>query len=108
MVCKEKWWFGSSLWRVDWIRPQFKYWDTNTHNELNDRVLLPPAWKHAEKHGRPVPLAEDIEATIGCYIYGEVGDKRMVFHAGQGDSLFMGEAQQRWKEQGKNVIGGGS
>ncbi len=93
---------------MDFIKPLFKYWDTNTHNMLNDLVLLPPAWEHANANGRKVPLAEDIEATIGCYIYGKTDDPRMVFHAGHGDSLFMNEAQEKWRKEGKKVIGSGS
>ena len=108
LVVKEKWWFGSALWRVDFIKPKFKFWDTNTHNMLNDVVLLPPVVEHAKQAGRERPIASDVEEVLGTYIYGKTGDPRMVFHAGIGDSLWSGELQEKWRKEGVEIIGGGS
>ena len=32
LVIKEKWWFGSAIWRMSFIKPIFKFWNYNTHN----------------------------------------------------------------------------
>tara|TARA_Y100000310_G_C20697249_1_gene826584 strand:+ start:2468 stop:3334 length:867 start_codon:yes stop_codon:yes gene_type:complete len=109
MVVKEKWWFGSSIFRVSFIKPLYKWWDSNTHNLLNDEVLLPMAGacqgtppKYLNKK---IASPKQIEEHIGCYIFGKVGDKRMVFHAGIGASLWNGEQQKKWKAEGRTILG---
>lgn len=109
LVVKEKWWFGTSVWRTSYIKPLFRYWAVNTHNKLNDEVLLPLAgYKEGEKGTRKgivIPTPSDVEKNIGCYIYGKTADKRMVEHCGVGDSIFVGQFQKRMKEEGKKIIG---
>lgn len=110
LVVKEKWWFGPAVWRMDYIRPKFKWWPTNTHNLMNDLVLLPLAgfvqgdprnnWR-----GRKVPAPDDIEKHIGCYIYGKTGDPGMAEHTGFGDSIWSGEYQERMRKEGRKIIG---
>lgn len=109
LVVKEKWWFGSSIWRMGYIRPKFRFWPSNTHNLMNDKVLLPLAGylpgEGKDFEGKSIPSVEQIEKHIGCYIYGKTGDKRMVFHNGKDDSLWNGELLERWKEEGREIIG---
>lgn len=111
LVVKEKWWFGTSLWRTDYIRSKFKYWDSNTHNLMNDVVLLPLAGYRSGTQingktlGKVIPTPKQVEDNIGCYIYGKTGDPRMVFHAGLNDSLWNGELQNRWEKEGRKIIG---
>jgi hypothetical protein len=109
LVVKEKWWFGTALWRVNYIKPKFTYWEKNTHNLMNDKVLLPLAGSKRgvgrNRIGRHIPTPEEIEKHIGCYIYGKHEDKRMVFHSGLNDSIWSGELQEKWKKEGRKVIG---
>jgi len=102
LVVKEKWWFGTALWRSSFIKPIFRYWPTNTHNHFNFQVLIP---KTGWRGGHPIPTPQKIEEVIGCYIYGKTGDKRMVFHAGINDSIWSGELQKKWKAEGRTIIG---
>lgn len=110
LCSKEKWWFGTALWRISFIKPIFKYWPSNTHNLFNNHVIIPMArvgskssWKN--QSGQVVPTPEDIREKIGCYIYGKTGDPRMVYHAGIGNSIWKGEMQEKWKAEGKKIIG---
>ena len=109
LVVKEKWWFGTALWRIPFIKPLYRWWGTNTHNLLNDEVLLPMA---GAVKGTPPNYMDKVIATpkmiedkIGCYIYGKTGDKRMAFHAGLGASLWTGEQQEKWKKEGREILG---
>ena len=76
---------------------------------MNDHVLLPLAGykqgKEPTREGRLTPTVKQIEDNIGCYIYGEHGDPRMVFHSGLGDSIWTGELQEKWKKEGRKIIG---
>jgi len=107
LVCKEKWWFGSSIWRIDFVKPIFQWWPSNTHNLFNDRVIIPKIRK--ENNRKWDYDAKDMETSIGCYIYGKVKDPKMVCHyggsEGLNDSLWYGDLQKRWKEEGKEIIG---
>jgi hypothetical protein len=109
LVVKEKWWFGTALWRIDYIKPKFQYWPSNTHNLMNDVVLLPLAGAKPgtgrNQIGKYVCSPKEIEEHIGCYIYGKTADKRMVFHSGINDSLWSGELQKRWKSEGREIVG---
>jgi len=101
LVVKEKWWFGASLWRTEFIKPIFQYWKSNTHNIFNDQVILPMI--RGEKNRRY--SASEVEESVGCYIYGKTGDKRMAFHAGRGDSIWAGEFQKKMEAEGREVVG---
>lgn len=109
LVTKEKWWFGSSLWRISFIKPIFQYTKSNTHNTFNDRVILPMAGFEpgvGEKlKGRHVPTPAEIRAKIGCYIYGKTGDPPMVEHTGREDSIFAGKFKKKMQAEGKTIIG---
>lgn len=109
LVVKEKWWFGSAIWRTSFIKPLFKWWPNNTHNLLNDEVIMPLAGyipgKGKNEIGKIIPTPEQVEKHVGCYIYGKTGDKRMVFHAGLGDSLWTGELQKKWEKEGRKIVG---
>jgi len=111
MVVKEKWWFGSALWRMAYIKPLFRAFENNTHNYMNDRVLLPLisgfSMPDGNGKGAQYPTPEEIEKYIGCYIYGKTGDPPMVEHTGRGDSLWMGEMQKKWTAEGKEFYSGG-
>jgi len=102
LVCKEKWWFGASLWRIDFIKPIFRWWEVNTHNTFNDEVIIPMIRKEAGKYDY---TASDMEKSVGCYIYGKTGDERMAWHAGGGVSWWAGEMQEKLKAEGKEIIG---
>lgn len=109
LVVKEKFWFGVSVWRIPFIKPLYKWWPSNTHNKLNDVVLLPRAGARA---GTP-PLFLDkiictpkqIEESIGCYIYGSTGDSPMADHVGAEVSIWSGEQQEKWKREGYTILG---
>lgn len=108
LVVKEKWWFGSAIWRTSFIKPIFKYWKSNTHNLFNDHVILPMAGAipgEPNGKGKRIPTPEDIEKHIGCYIYGKTGDPPMVEHTGLGDSIWAGEFQRKMAEEGRQIIG---
>lgn len=110
MVVKEKWWFGTALWRMEYIKPLFQYWPHNTHNLMNDHVLMPLARvgstsQERDQNGMVVPSVRDIEEKVGCYIWGKTGDPPMVEHTGIGDSIWAGEFQKRMVAEGKRVVG---
>ncbi len=113
LVVKDRWWFGTAIWRNAFIEPLFVYWNSNTHNRMNNEVLLPLAGfvmgdehnKEIPYKGRYIPTAEQMEKNIGSYIYGKTGDPQMVEHTGREDSIWEGKMQQRWAQEGKQVIG---
>lgn len=110
LVVKDRWWFGAAIWRMDFIKPLFRVFLNDTHNQMNDQVLMPMAGfvYGDEAHGfvgRKQPTAKAIEENVGCYIWGKTKDPRMVFHAGLGDSLYYGDVQKRWREEGRKVLG---
>jgi len=109
LVVKEKWWFGSAVWRNNWIKPIFKYWEGNTHNYFNEIVALPLAGfiqgDRDTGRNKIIPTPKQVEENIGCYIYGKTGDPRMCEHTGVGDSIWAGEYQKKIKAQGKELIG---
>jgi len=109
LVVKDRWWFGSAVWRTAFIKPLFKSYYNNTHNKMNDDVLMPMAgFVYGDESqgfvGRKQPIAEEIEKHVGCYIYGKTGDPRMVFHAGLNDSLWTGDLQKRWAKEGRTIL----
>jgi hypothetical protein len=99
LVVKEKWWFGSAIWRMDYIRKHWVNYHRNVHNLLNDNVLIPLAGGGTNNQ----PSQENIEKYIGCYIYGKTGDKRMVLHNAKSDSIWNGELLKRWTNEGKRI-----
>lgn len=118
LVIKEKWWFGSSIWRSSFVKPKFKAyvqdqidkgndnWQNNTHNFFNDQTLLPSAgYKEGDELGRGkvVPTPSQIEAAIGCYIFGKHRDPPMVEHIGRGFSIYSGEMLEKWEQEGRQV-----
>jgi hypothetical protein len=110
LVVKDRWWFGASIWRSSFIKPLFKPYLNDTHNKMNDDILMPLAgFVYGDEangfKGRKQPMAKAIEANIGCYIWGKIGDPRMVFHAGLNDSLWYGDLHKRWKAEGRTVLG---
>jgi hypothetical protein len=110
LVVKDAWWFGSSLWRTDFIRPLFKAFPNDTHNKMNDLILRPRAGfiYGDEAHGfrgRKQPSAVDMEFHVGSYIWGKVGDPQMVEHTGREDSLWKGDLQKRWRANGFKILG---
>lgn len=111
LVVKEKWWFGTSLWRISFIKPLFRWWPHNTHNMMNDCVLIPLARAGSVstlprgRDGGLVPSPMDIEEKVGCYIWGRTGDPPMVEHTGVGDSIWAGEFQKRMAKEGKRIVG---
>ena len=104
LVVKEKWWFGSSVWKTSFIKPIFQWWSENTHNIFNDEVIVPMMDGGIGEDGM-YPSPEAVEKYVGCYIYGKTKDPRMVQHIGLGRSLWSGEQQKIWAEQGKEIIG---
>jgi len=102
LVVKERWWFGSAIWRMSFIKPIFKYWPHNTHNMFNDFVILPMAGAVPNER---VATPKDIENKIGCYIYGKTGDPLMCQHTGVNDSIWNGSFQKMMAEQGKEIVG---
>ena len=109
LVVKDAWWFGSSIWRSSFIKPLFKSYLNGTHNKLNDEVLRPLAgFVYGNESngfkGRKQPTAKTIEEKVGCYIWGKVGDFQMVEHTGREDSLWKGDLQKRWKQEGRKIL----
>jgi hypothetical protein len=107
LTLKEKWWFGPALWRIDFIKPIFQYWTSNTHNLMNDRILLPMAGGVSTGHGATSqPEQNAIAEKIGCYIYGRIGDPRMSEHTGREDSIWAGRYQEMINRKGLRIISG--
>lgn len=116
LTVKDRWWFGPALWRMSFIRPLWeefygfwKHWSScleAPHNQLSDKVLfrlIDASW-----HGGPWPVgvpARAVEDAVGCYLWGRIGDERMVEHTGKGDSLWSGEFQARMRAEGREVLG---
>lgn len=116
LVVKEKWWMGSSLWRMSFIKPIFDKADSgilvsNYHNFINDKYIMPLAgYKPGQgdnEEGKVIPTPEQVEKYVGCYIYGKHRRGNMVEHIGRGNSLWMGEQQKKWKKEGFKIVGGG-
>jgi len=110
LVLKEKWWFGTAVWRTGFIKPIFKYWEANTHNLFNDAVILPMAggivYKKGNDYFTSQPNQGGIAEKVGCYIYGRTGDRRMVEHTGQTDSIWAGKYQAMARGRGKAIMEG--
>jgi len=104
LVVKEKWWFGTALWRSSYIKPIFQYWPSNTHNIFNEFILLPKTG-YIDGRSDTIPSAKKVEEVIGCYIYGKHNDPPMVDHTGVNDSIWSGELQKKWKAEGRRIIG---
>jgi hypothetical protein len=123
LVVKEKWWFGSSIWRTDFFRRWLIEWNGSPwkvksgaiHNFINDYVFVPLS-VGAEidindmSKGRlfylsnqRYPTQKEVEKHIGCYLYGKWGQERMAEHTGCNDSLWSGELQKRWKKEGRII-----
>lgn len=110
LVVKDRWWFGASIWRMSFIRPLFKPYLNDTHNKLNDDVIMPLAgFVYGDEsdgfRGRKQPTAKQIEENVGCYIWGKTKDPAMVEHTGREESIWYGKAQKKWREQGYEVLG---
>ena len=110
LVVKERWWFGAGLWRMSFIKPLFKPYLNDTHNKINDDVIMPLAGfvygNEAQGFkGRKQPTAKQIEDNVGCYIWGKTKDLAMVEHTGREDSLWYGALQKRWRANGYKILG---
>jgi len=109
LVIKDRWWFGSSIWRTDFIKPIFKPYANDTHNRLNDDAIMPLAgFVYGDEangfKGRRQPKAKAIEENVGCYIWGRTKDEKMVEHIGREDSLWYGKLQEKWKKEGRKIL----
>lgn len=106
LTVKDKWWFGPAVWDMAFLRRHWRFFAEHHHNRFNDLVLyklIDPTAPDASWPGS-VP-AERVEAAIGCYLWGRIGDERMVAHTGKGDSHWTGEYAKRMVAEGRAVEG---
>ena len=109
LVVKDRWWFGTALWRMSFIKPLFRPYLNDTHNKLNDDVIMPLAgFVYGDESdgfkGRKQPTAKAIEENVGCYIWGKTKDPAMVEHTGREDSLWYGKLQEKWRKEGREIL----